>query len=88
MARKNCLVFGSATDLRLSRVANRQLYCCWDSSPGQGFPPTFQQGQCLRRPRLPENDLCRSQRHPFTLPPESPSGPANFNEGRNGFQGQ
>ncbi|KAL3228256.1 hypothetical protein MRX96_024012 [Rhipicephalus microplus] len=74
-------------DLRLSRVANHQLNCCCDSSPGQGCPPTFQQGQCLQRPRLPKNYLCRSQRHPFSHP-ESPSGPTNFNKGRNGFQAQ
>ncbi|KAL3190227.1 hypothetical protein MRX96_019771 [Rhipicephalus microplus] len=44
-------------------------------------------GQCLPRPRLPDNDFCRSQRHPFSHP-ESPSGTANFNKGRNGCQGQ
>ncbi|KAL3177517.1 hypothetical protein MRX96_039084 [Rhipicephalus microplus] len=77
----------ASIDLRLSRVENHQLICCWDSSPGHGCPPTFQQGQCLQSSRLPENDLCRSQRHPFSHP-ESPSGPANFNKGRNGFQGQ
>ncbi|KAL3256430.1 hypothetical protein MRX96_017157 [Rhipicephalus microplus] len=81
------VVAPEAAHLRLSRVTNHQLNCCWDSSPRQGCPPTFLQGQCLQRLRLPENDLFRSQRHPFSHP-ESPPGPANFNKGRHGFQGQ
>ncbi|KAL3203208.1 hypothetical protein MRX96_042001 [Rhipicephalus microplus] len=44
------------------------------------------QGQCLQRPRLPENDLCRSQRHHFSHP-ESPSGPAKFQQGQKWLPG-
>ncbi|KAL1480815.1 hypothetical protein MTO96_050730 [Rhipicephalus appendiculatus] len=46
-----------------------------------------QQVKCLQRLRPPGNKLRQQKRHHFSHP-ESPSGPASFNKGRNGCQGR